>query len=171
MSRHLPAVALALLTLTVPTAGRAQVAFFPVVTPFPNGVALSATPVVSHDRRYVRLTLDPQFNALQGFDGFSVPAAVSGGGLGAGGPGGLGGAGGGGGGRFLAGMDGPIGPPVATAALAGYAPAFPSTAAAAVLSGQAGLGRRPRLSDMMPTGDDPPPPRTRTRKSARHGRR
>jgi len=64
------------------------VAFQPVVAPFPSGVMMSATPVVSKDRRYVRLTVTPEFTALQGFSTFSVPAAVSGGGIGTGGLGG-----------------------------------------------------------------------------------
>ncbi len=34
----------------------AQVAFAPTVSSFPNGVTLNATPVVSADRRYVRMT-------------------------------------------------------------------------------------------------------------------
>ena len=53
-------------------------------TPFPNGVTLQVTPVVSADRRYVRMTLSPNFNALEGFDTIQVPAAVGGGGLGGG---------------------------------------------------------------------------------------
>ena len=100
------------------SAATAQVAFAPQVSSFPNGVTLGVTPVVSADRRYVRMTLNPQFTGLQGFDTYSVPAAVSGGG-GMGGAGGLGALGGLGGGRgfrsvaipgptFAAGMDGLI---------------------------------------------------------------
>ena len=77
----------------------AQVAFAPVVQPFQNGVSLDVTPAVSHDRRYVRMSLNFQSTALEGFDRYSVPAAVggTGGGGGGGGAGGLGSGGGGGG--------------------------------------------------------------------------
>ena len=92
---------------------RAQaVAFQPIVGSFPNGVTMSTTPVVSHDRRYVRLGVNPQFTGLLGFDPFLVPAAVSGGGPGPGAGGGLVG---------VAGLNGPI-------AGAGQ-PASPPTAA------------------------------------------
>src|SRR3954470_1781545 len=83
---------------------RAQaVAFQPVVTPFPSGVTLDVTPTVSADRRYVRMGIGVSFTSLLGFDTYSVPAAVSGGGMNGaiGGLGGLGmggGMGGGGGG-------------------------------------------------------------------------
>jgi hypothetical protein len=81
---------------------QAAVAFQPVISTFPDGVMLSATPVVTADRRYVRFTnLQPQFTALQEFNVFVIPAAVSGGGIGGIGGGlggiGIGGAGGGGG--------------------------------------------------------------------------
>ncbi|WP_422928679.1 hypothetical protein [Singulisphaera sp. PoT] len=103
-------VAIGLLSL-VPATSKAQaVAFMPGIGSFPNGAMMSATPVVSADRRYVRLTVNPQFTVLQGFDSYSVPGAVTGGGqTGIGGIGGLGGAGGGiGGGVGFAGMNGPI---------------------------------------------------------------
>src|SRR5260370_37958947 len=82
---------------------RGQVAFQPSVGVIFNGPALSVTPVVSADRRYVRLGINASFNAVNGFTNFSVPAAV-GGGFGGGGVGcgwrgvGGGGVGGGGGG-------------------------------------------------------------------------
>lgn len=75
-------------SLAVSSASAQGVAFFPQVASFPNGVSMSATPVVSFDRRYVRLGMNPQFTVLEGFDPFQVPAAVSGGGVG---PGGIGG--------------------------------------------------------------------------------
>ena len=107
-------VAIGLLSL-VPATSKAQaVAFMPGIGSFPNGAMMSATPVVSADRRYVRLTVNPQFTVLQGFDSYSVPGAVTGGGqTGIGGLGGIGGAGGGGGGGIgggvgFAGMNGPI---------------------------------------------------------------
>jgi hypothetical protein len=68
---------------------RAQaVAFVPTVSTFPSGVQLPVTPVVSLDRRYVRITTTPIFTDILSFDTFGVPAAVSGG---PGGPGALGG--------------------------------------------------------------------------------
>src|SRR3954452_11167661 len=84
---------------------RAQaVAFQPVVTPFPSGVGLDVTPSVSADRRYVRMGIGVSFTTLLGFDTYSAPAAVSGGGMngaiGGLGGGGMGMGGGGGGGGF-----------------------------------------------------------------------
>ena len=86
-----------ILAMLAPSASAQAVAFRPGVASFPNGVSMSATPVVSVDRRYVRLDVAPYFTGLQGFDTFSVPAAVGGGGFG--GPGDGGG---------FAGMDGPM---------------------------------------------------------------
>jgi hypothetical protein len=100
------------------------VAYTPQVSSILNGAALQVTPVVSADRRYVRMTLTPYFNTVNGFTTYTAPlGAVSGGGAGsiggvgggAGGGGGLGGAAGGGGlggvagGGGFAGMGGPIG--------------------------------------------------------------
>ncbi len=83
---------------------RGQVAYTPQVGTILNGAALQATPVVSADRRYVRMTLNPYFNNVNGFTTYSAPlGAVGGGGFGGGGFGG--GAVGGGG---FAGMNGPI---------------------------------------------------------------
>src|SRR4051794_31029073 len=109
-------IAAGLAWLTLAPAARGQgVAFQPVVGAIPNGPTLGVTPAVSVDRRYVRLGINPQFIAVEGFNTFLVPAAVGGG---PGGPGalggvGLGGGGGGGavgGGQFLAGMNGIISP-------------------------------------------------------------
>jgi hypothetical protein len=69
------------------------VAFGPVIGSLPDGVILNVAPVASADRRYVRMTMQPQFFAAQGFDTFTVPAAV-GGGPGGFLPGGFGGVGG-----------------------------------------------------------------------------
>jgi len=72
---------------------RAQgaVGFQPVITPFPDGVSLGVTPVVTADRRYVRLGLNPAFNTIRGVDVFSFGAgAVAGGGVGGGFGGGFG---------------------------------------------------------------------------------
>lgn len=89
------------------------VAFQPVIGTFPSGSMLSATPVVTADRRYVRfVNLNPQFTTLEGFDNFVVPGAVSGGfggGFGGGGFGGGGFGGGFGGGGFGGGGGGGIG--------------------------------------------------------------
>ena len=68
----------------IPIVGPGSVAFFPQTAQFPSGVTLIVTPVVSADRRYVRMTLSPFFNALEGFDAIQVPAAVGGSGLGGG---------------------------------------------------------------------------------------
>jgi hypothetical protein len=88
--------------------GQGAVAFQPQVATFPDGVILNVTPVVTADRRYVRfVNLNPQFIALQEFNTFIVPGAVSGGGIG----GGFGGFGGGVGGGFGGGGGGAgIGP-------------------------------------------------------------
>ncbi|WP_406699819.1 type II secretory pathway, component PulD [Singulisphaera sp. Ch08] len=67
-----------------PIVGPGSVAFLPTPTPFPNGVTLTVTPVVSADRRYVRMTLSPVFTVIEGFDTIAVPAAVGGSGLGGG---------------------------------------------------------------------------------------
>ena len=69
----------------IPIVGPGAVAFAPQVSSFPNGVTLNVTPVVSADRRYVRMTLSPTFNSLEGFDTFPAgSAAVGGSGLGGG---------------------------------------------------------------------------------------
>ena len=65
-----------------PIVGPGSVAFFPTPAPLQDGVTLSVTPVVSADRRYVRLSLAPFFQTINGLQSFPVPAAVGGGGLG-----------------------------------------------------------------------------------------
>ena len=108
-----------ILALLAPSASAQAVAFRPGVASFPNGVSMSVTPVVSADRRYVRLGVSPYFTGLQGFDTFSVPAAVGGGGFG-----GLGG------GVGFAGMDGPIdGMTAIERRLSGFASPHPTDAA------------------------------------------
>jgi hypothetical protein len=87
-----------------PSVARGQIAFTPNVSAILNGAALQAAPVVSPDRRYVRMTLSPYFNTVNGFTTYEAQVgAVGGAGFGAGG-------GGGGGGGF-AGMGGVIGGP------------------------------------------------------------
>ena len=69
-------------TLT-PIVGAGAVAFQPQVGVLPDGVQLSVTPVVSSDRRYVRLSLAPQFTTVDSLTTLTFPAAaVGGGGLG-----------------------------------------------------------------------------------------
>jgi hypothetical protein len=84
---------------------RGQIAFTPNVSAILNGSALTAAPVVSPDRRYVRMTLTPTFNTVNGFTTYTAQVgAVGGAGFGGGGV--IGGGGGG-----LAGMGGVIGGP------------------------------------------------------------
>jgi type II secretory pathway component GspD/PulD (secretin) len=69
----------------IPLVGAGAIGFQPVVQTFPDGVQLFVTPVVSADRRYVRMTLSPQFTTLIQFDTYtSQTGAVGGGGLGGG---------------------------------------------------------------------------------------
>ena len=78
-----------------------SVAFQPNVGTIPDGIGLSATPAVSADRRYVRLSLGFDSSTVQGFQNIPFPAGavgMGGGTLGGGGLGGLGGGAGGAGG-------------------------------------------------------------------------
>jgi hypothetical protein len=110
-------VALLTLVSPAPEAHAQAIGFQPNVQPFGDGVFLNATPVVTADRRYVRLGgINANFTALQGVQPFTFNAgAVSGGGVGGiggfGGAGGLGGAGGFGGVGGVGGFNniGPIG--------------------------------------------------------------
>ncbi len=69
----------------IPIVGPGSVAFQPVISQVPDGVTLSVTPVVSHDRRYVRLSINPNFITFRRFESFNIPGgAVGGGGLGGG---------------------------------------------------------------------------------------
>lgn len=78
--------------------GQGAIAFTPQVGFVPNGSTLTVTPAVSADRRYVRLSVNPYFNTLNGFTTYSSQ-------LGA-----VGGTGGGfGGGGGFAGMNGVMG--------------------------------------------------------------
>jgi hypothetical protein len=77
------AVAFGLITLgiqgLVPHARGQAIAFEPVIGLAPTGSTLTVTPVVSADRRYVRLSVTPFFNVVNGFSTFGIPGAVSGG--------------------------------------------------------------------------------------------
>ncbi len=68
--------------LTVGSRSQAQIAYIPGVGFIPSGQTMTVTPVVSADRRYVRLGVDASFNALNGFTAFNIPAAVGGGNFG-----------------------------------------------------------------------------------------
>jgi type II secretory pathway component GspD/PulD (secretin)/tetratricopeptide (TPR) repeat protein len=68
-----------------PIVGAGSVAFLPTPAPLLDGVFLSVTPVVSSDRRYVRLTMSPTFQTFAEFQTFPVPAAVASFGLAGGG--------------------------------------------------------------------------------------
>ena len=69
----------------IPIVGPGSVAFQPVIQQVPDGVQLMVTPVVSHDRRYVRLSINPTFITFRRFESFNIPGgAVGGGGLGGG---------------------------------------------------------------------------------------
>ena len=80
------------------TPARAQIAYVPEVGAIPSGVTMTVTPVVSPDRRYVRLSVNTFVNSLIGFQTLSFPGGAVGGGN-------FGGLGGG----FNAGMNGVIG--------------------------------------------------------------
>ena len=67
-----------------------QIAFVPDIGAVPTGATMTVTPVVSADRRYVRLSVNAFFNDLNGFTTFPVLGAAGGGG-GAGAFGGVGG--------------------------------------------------------------------------------
>jgi len=91
---------------------RGQIAFTPNVSAILNGAALTAAPVVSPDRRYVRMTLSPYFNTVNGFTTYTAQVgAVGGAGFGGGGAVGGGGAAVGGAGGGFAGMGGVGGGP------------------------------------------------------------
>lgn len=89
-------------TSLIPTVGIAAVGYTPVITPVNEGITLTATAVVSADRRFVRLTLIPIFRSITDVFTFQASGSGSGGQQGQGqGQGGFGGGqfGGGGGGQ------------------------------------------------------------------------
>ncbi len=147
----------AILMVATADTARAQgaVAFAPTIGTIPDGVTLQTTPVVSADRRYVRLSMNPNFITFIQFDTFTVPAAVGGGGNG--GLGGLGGRGGGGGLGGLGGVGG-----------GGGAGGFASVG----LGGNDGalsgfVDSRPLSSFVAQVPDEMPAPRPRAQKGKR----
>ncbi len=98
---------------SVPGRASAQaVAFAPTIGTVPEGIGMTAVPVVSHDRRYVRIGVNADFSAINQIQNFNIPLGAVAGGPGPG-AGGVGGAGAGAGGfRSVGtanGMDGPVG--------------------------------------------------------------
>lgn len=91
-------------TSLIPTVGFASTGFQPVITTVNEGITLSVTAVVSSDRRYVRLSVNPLFSSIT--DVFTFSFVGGGGGAGGGGQQGQqgqnqqGGQGGFGGGQF-----------------------------------------------------------------------
>lgn len=61
------------------SSGAGGVGFAPIISLIPEGSSLSARPVVSHDRRYVRIGISPAFNQITDVSVFSF---LSGGGAG-----------------------------------------------------------------------------------------
>ncbi len=149
--------ALGLLVLLAPLARAQAVAFQPVVGSFPQGATMSATPVVSADRRYVRLTLNPQFTGLEGFDNYAVPAAVSGGTANVGG--------GAGGLLGFAGVNGPMagpGMPMPTPYPAASVPARADGAVAGGMSSDPFQAALARTGDSAVDSAPTPQPQPRT---------
>ncbi|MFN5534214.1 MAG: hypothetical protein ACK5EN_01970 [Planctomyces sp.] len=80
----------------IPNLAPGAVGFQPIVAPFPDGISLTVSGVVSADRRYVRLSMSPFFSQIIDVQTFTNVNAGGAGGLGGGGGGGFGGGGGGG---------------------------------------------------------------------------
>ncbi|QDV34128.1 type II secretory pathway, component PulD [Tautonia plasticadhaerens] len=74
-----------LVTGLTPLVSNGAIAFQPQISPIQDGVTLNVTPVVTADRRYVRLTLQPFFQVISDVQTFTFGSgAVGGGGLGGG---------------------------------------------------------------------------------------
>jgi len=90
----------------IPNLAPGAVGFQPIVAPFPDGISLTVSGVVSADRRYVRLSMSPFFSQIIDVQTFTNVNAGGAGGFGGGGGGfgggggGFGGGGGGAGGGF-----------------------------------------------------------------------
>ena len=121
--------------------GQGAVAFQPSIGFIPNGATMTVTPVVSADRRYVRLSVNPFFNTVNGFTTYTSQLGAVGG-TGFGGFGGMNGVNAGGGaGMGPGGAMGPGGPLFTGYGLAGP---LPTPAAASgdpfTSNGASGLG-------------------------------
>ena len=94
-----------------PQAKAQAVGFAPVIGSAPEGIAMGVTPVVSADRRYVRLSVGATFSTVDGFQNYTSPSAPwpAGPAPGAGALAGLGAAGGFRSVGVPLGMDGPVG--------------------------------------------------------------
>lgn len=84
----------------LPVVANGAVGFQPIVQSIPTGINLNVLAVISADRRYVRLSLSPQFQQVTDIFTFSFATGGAGGGVGIGGGQGGGGFGGGGQGGF-----------------------------------------------------------------------
>ncbi len=70
----------ALWVVSMLSPGRAEaqaVGFQPGIGTVPDGVSLNVTPVVSADRRYVRLGINANFSTINGFMNFPVARGVA----------------------------------------------------------------------------------------------
>ena len=61
---------------SVVRAAQAQIAYVPEIGFVPTGATMTVTPVVSADRRYVRLSVNAFFNNLNGVHQFSFPGGA-----------------------------------------------------------------------------------------------
>jgi hypothetical protein len=156
---RLALLTIATVVLLAPSVPAQAVAFQPIPGALSVGPSLGVTPVVSADRRYVRLSLNAQFIDNASFTTLNVPAAVGGG---PGGPGALRGAGlgmgmgggGGGGGQFLAGMNGVIDPTMTAYGYGGMAPGAGIDPNMAPMGW--GWGNAPPAWGAMPRSPQPP---------------
>ena len=122
--------------------GQGAVAYSPQIGFVPNGATLSVTPAVSADRRYVRLSVNPYFNTVNGFTTYTSPLAAVGGG-GAGGFAGMNGIMGGGGGIGGGLSASPMGMPYTGTYLAGdYPPSIATLQQGSGNNGFAASGNR-----------------------------
>ena len=87
-----------------PFFARGAVGYQPVIVTLPEGANMGTTAVVSHDRRYVRITPSPIFSGISEVNTFNYVSGTSG--TSNGGTGGQGFGGGGGGGGFGGGGSG-----------------------------------------------------------------
>ena len=58
--------------------GQGAIGVSPTVGTIPDGVSMGVTPVVSADRRYVRLSLGVGFSTVQGFQNINFPVGAVG---------------------------------------------------------------------------------------------